>query len=65
MAIIKCPECNGTGEKGTCGSCGGKGQVLDLNAGDITCPRCNGSGIEPGRCPWCSGTGEVDDGNKD
>lgn len=61
--IVKCPECNGSGEKGTCGWCGGGGRVTNTDPGgegEMKCSHCNGSGVEPGTCPYCYGSGEVD-----
>jgi len=57
-----CPYCDGVGSEGTCGWCGGKGFVVDINNPpdyETECPRCDGSGIAPGPCNWCGGTGEM------
>lgn len=57
-----CPECDGTGEGGSCGWCGGSGQVYDMEEQEyVECPRCDGSGENPDRCAWCSGSGEVEE----
>ncbi len=60
--IINCPECNGTGENGICGWCRGYGEVLNTVPGppNVKCLHCGGSCVEPGGCPYCHGSGEVE-----
>lgn len=52
-----CPACDGRGEDGMCGFCGGSGSPYQIGEGNVPCPRCDGSGIAPGPCNWCGGTG--------
>ena len=64
---VKCDACSGTGAKdgkiATCPSCGGKGQVQNVQQRGSSrfvtvsaCPRCRGAGsLAEQRCPKCAG----------
>jgi hypothetical protein len=43
---VNCPYCHGTGKRGTCNNCQGKGIVPCVNCNENTevCSECNGSG---------------------
>jgi molecular chaperone DnaJ len=66
---IHCSGCNGSGAKqgtapGTCGTCGGRGQVAH-NQGIFmiatTCPTCRGRGrVVKDKCSDCRGSGTVE-----
>jgi molecular chaperone DnaJ len=65
---VPCERCNGSGAKRgsspvTCGSCGGRGQVLQ-SMGFVriasTCPTCRGQGrVVRDKCEECRGAGAV------
>lgn len=69
--LIKCKECNGTGEakdaeKKVCYMCNGKGQIESIKRtflGSIrtirTCPKCNGLGYQVKQCKSCRGKSRV------
>jgi len=69
--LIKCDLCNGSGAKNgakkTCPTCGGKGQVVQVQNTLLgrmqvvtTCPTCLGEGeIITEKCPKCKGTGTL------
>ncbi|MFP4169827.1 MAG: molecular chaperone DnaJ [Methanomassiliicoccales archaeon] len=69
--IRECPECGGTGAKGsrmaTCPNCGGRGQMSTSQQRGHSqfvsiqiCPQCRGVGEVPeAKCPHCGGRGEV------
>lgn len=67
---VECSQCGGSGARkgtrpGTCGTCGGMGQVR-MQQGFFsvqqTCPRCHGRGtVIEDPCPACRGQGRIEE----
>lgn len=66
--MIKCPECDGSGEvEVDCPRCGNCDyfDVEDDNVIPMECPVCGDRGTIMGTCPTCDGTGLVEEDDDD